>query len=48
MADQTKHELASLEIFLAKVKKVYMKSEDFLDLKKDTDFVAVYNSNIKS
>ena len=44
MADQS-YELASLEIFLAKVKKVYMKSEDFLDLKKDTDFVAVYNSN---
>jgi hypothetical protein len=34
-----------LEIFLATVKKVYIKSEDFLDLQTKTDYVKIYNSN---
>ena len=34
-----------LEVFLATVKKVYIKSEDFLDLQTKTDYVKVYNGN---
>lgn len=33
------------ETFLARVRKVYTKTEDFLELKKDTDFVKIYNGN---
>ena len=35
----------NLEIFLAKVKKVYLKSDDFLKLDTDNDFVTFYNGN---
>ena len=32
-----------MEAFLATVKKIYLKSEDFLDLQTNTDFVKIYN-----
>lgn len=35
----------SLEIFLASVKKVLVSSDDFLELKKETDFIKIYNQN---
>lgn len=34
-----------LEIFLASVKKVYISSDDFLELKKETDYIKIYNKN---
>ena len=34
-----------MEAFLATVKKIYLKSEDFLDLQTNTDFVKIYNEN---
>ncbi|CAB4142639.1 hypothetical protein UFOVP449_64 [uncultured Caudovirales phage] len=34
-----------LEIFLASVKKVLISSEDFLDLKTNTDYIKIYNKN---
>jgi len=36
-----------MEIFLATVTKVFLSSEQFLDLKTDTDYVKVYNDNKK-
>jgi hypothetical protein len=36
-----------MESFLATVSKVFLKSEDFLDLKTDNDFVTFYNDNKK-
>lgn len=36
-----------MESFLATVTKVFLKSEDFLDLKTDKDFVTFYNDNKK-
>lgn len=36
-----------MEAFLATVKKVFLKSEDFLDLKTDSDYVRFYNGNKK-
>lgn len=34
-----------LEIFLASVKKVLISSDDFLELKKQTDYIKIYNRN---
>ena len=34
-----------LEIFLASVKKVLISSDDFLELKKETDYIKIYNKN---
>jgi len=39
------NQLSSFEVFLAKVVKVYIKSEDFLDLKTADDYVKIYNKN---
>lgn len=36
---------SGLEIFLATVKKVFLKSEDFLDLQQKTDYVKIHNGN---
>ena len=36
-----------MESFLATVTKVFLKSEDFLELKTDADFVTFYNENKK-
>ena len=36
-----------MEAFLATVSKVFLKSEDFLELKIDNDFVTFYNDNKK-
>jgi hypothetical protein len=34
-----------LEIFLASVKRVYISSDDFLELKKESDYIKIYNKN---
>jgi hypothetical protein len=39
--------MENVQSFLATVSKVFLKSEDFLDLKTDKDFVSFYNDNKK-
>ena len=36
---------SEFETFLARVRKVFTKKDDFLDLQKETDFVKIYNGN---